>query len=68
MAANEVFGDRRFPMRVPTVVGGPGTGRSLAIAGTTSVARFSARAVPVVGWAILGYDIVSIGMCTFSSD
>jgi RHS repeat-associated protein len=66
MAADEIFGDMKFPVRVPTIVGGPGTGRSLAIAGTRSVARFSARAVPVIGWAVLAYDAVSIGVCTFS--
>ena len=53
---------------MPTLVGGLRTGRSLAIAGTTSVARFGARAIPVVGWALLAYDAVSIGVCTLSGD
>jgi RHS repeat-associated protein len=68
MAANEVFGDAKFPVRVPTIVGGPGTGRRLAIAGTRSVARFAARAVPIIGWGMLAYDAISIGVCTFSDD
>jgi len=68
MAADEIFGDAKFPFRVPTIVGGPGTGRALAIAGTRSVARFTARAVPVVGWGMLAYDAVRIGVCTFSGD
>ena len=64
MAADRVFGKARLPLRLPTIVGGPGTGRALAIAGTKSVARFSARAVPVVGWALLAYDAASIAACT----
>ncbi|TAK52191.1 MAG: RHS repeat-associated core domain-containing protein [Gammaproteobacteria bacterium] len=68
MVADEIFDDMKFPVRVPTIVGGPGTGRPLAIAGTRSVARFAARAVPVVGWAVLAYDAVSIGVCTFSRE
>jgi RHS repeat-associated protein len=64
MAANRVFGNTKFPTGVPTIVGGPGTGRSLAIATTRSVARFAGRAVPIVGWAMAGYDAISIAVCT----
>jgi RHS repeat-associated protein len=63
MAASRVFGDAKFPVRLPTVVGGLGTGRTLAVAGTKSVARFAGRAVPVIGWAMLGYDAFKIGSC-----
>ncbi|HLL30427.1 MAG TPA: RHS repeat-associated core domain-containing protein [Allosphingosinicella sp.] len=67
MAADKVFGDARLPRRLPTIVGGPGTGRALAIASTKSVARFAGRAVPIVGWAWLAYDVVSIAVCTARS-
>jgi RHS repeat-associated protein len=68
LVANRVFGNARLPTRLPTIVGGPGTGRKLAVAGTKSAARFAARAVPFVGWAFLAYDAGSIAFCTFSSD
>ncbi len=64
MAADQVFGSARFPRRMPTLVGGPGTGRRLAISGTKSIARFAGRAVPIVGWALLAYDAASIAVCT----
>lgn len=66
MAANKVFGDAKFPRRVPTIVGAPGTGRALAIAGTKSVARFAGRAVPIVGWALLAYDAYKVADCAWS--
>ena len=68
MAADQVFGRARSPVRLPTIVGGPGTGRALAIAGTKSVARFAGRAVPIVGWALLAYDAASIAACAASDD
>ncbi len=68
LAANKVFGNARLPTRLPTVVGGPGTGRALAVAGTKFAARFAGRAVPIVGWAFLAYDAGSIAYCTFSGD
>jgi RHS repeat-associated protein len=67
MAADRIFGKARLPRRLPTIVGGPGTGRKLAIAGTKSAARFAGRAVPIVGWAWLAYDAVSIAVCTARS-
>jgi RHS repeat-associated protein len=63
-AASGIFGNTQLPFRMPTIVGGPGTGRALAIAGTKSVARFAGRAVPIIGWAILAYDAASIALCT----
>jgi RHS repeat-associated protein len=66
MAADEVFGNARLPRQLPTVVGGPGTGRALAISGTKSVARFAGRAVPVIGWVMLAYDVASIAACAAS--
>jgi RHS repeat-associated protein len=63
-AADWVFGGTRLPVRLPTIVGGPGTGRALAVAGTKSVARFAGRAVPIIGWGILAYDAVRITACT----
>jgi RHS repeat-associated protein len=63
-AADWVFGGARLPLRLPTIVGGPGTGRALAVAGTKSVARFAGRAVPIIGWGILAYDAVKITACT----
>ncbi|HET9638267.1 MAG TPA: RHS repeat-associated core domain-containing protein [Allosphingosinicella sp.] len=68
MAADKILGKSRLPTRLPTIVGGPGTGRALAIAGTKSAARFAARAVPILGWALLAYDVVSIAVCTARSD
>ncbi len=65
MAADRTFGRTRFPAgaRLPTIVGGPGTGRRLAIAGTRSVARFAGRAVPVLGWGLLAWDAINFGLC-----
>jgi RHS repeat-associated protein len=63
-AANWLFGDAEFARRYPTIVGGPGTGRRLGISGTKYVARFAGRGVPVVGWAVLGYDAVGLALCT----
>jgi hypothetical protein len=63
MAADWLFGDAKLPVRMPSIVGGPGTGRALAVAGTKSVARFGSRAVPIVGWVTLAYDVVSITAC-----
>jgi len=68
MAADRVLGKTRLPTRLPTVVGGPGTGRALAIATTKSAARFAGRAVPIVGWALLAYHAASIAICTASDD
>ena len=68
MAADRAFGKARLPVRLPTIVGGPGTGRALAIAGTKSVARFAGRAVPIVGWGLFAYDAISIAVCTARSD
>lgn len=68
MAADRVFVRTRLPTRLPTIVGGPGTGRALAIAGTKSAARFAGRAVPIVGWALLAYDAASIAVCAASDD
>lgn len=63
MAADSVFGRARLPFRLPTIVGGLGTGRALGIAGTKSVARFAGRAVPIIGEALLAYDAISIAIC-----
>ena len=62
-AAKSVFGDAKFPKRVATIVGGPGTGRKLAIAYTISIARATGRAVPIVGWILLGIDVIKFGRC-----
>jgi RHS repeat-associated protein len=64
--SNAVFGEATFPfrLRVPTIVGGIGTGTPLRIAGTRSIARFAGRAVPMAGWMMLAYDGVRIAMCT----
>lgn len=67
-AADRLLGKTRPPVRLPTIVGGPRTGRALAIAGTKSAARFAGRAVPIVGRALLAYDAGSILICTASSD
>ena len=65
MAADQILGDVRLPMRLPTIVGGWGTGRALAIAYTSSGARFAGRAVPLLGEALLAYDAYSILSCSF---
>lgn len=65
-AADFIFGDLEVPKkRLPTLVGGPFTGRKLGFRATKSVARFAGRAVPVVGWAVLGWDAFNIGLCTY---
>jgi RHS repeat-associated protein len=69
-AASAVFGKARIPfgLELPSVVGFPFVGEGLAKRATTSLARFSGRAVPVVGWALLAYDAASIAMCTASDE
>ena len=67
IAADKVFGKARFSRRMPTLVGGT-PGSRLRVAGTMSVARFAGRAVPVVGWGLLAYDVASIGFCVASGD
>lgn len=68
MAADSIFGKARLPVRLPTVVGGLGTGTSLRVAYTKSAARFAGRAVPIVGEALLAYDAISIASCSLSGD
>jgi len=65
MVADVVFGRARFPrgIRAPTIVGGIGTGTALRIAGTRSISRFAGRAVPVIGWGLLGIDAIKFGNC-----
>ena len=48
--------------------GFPLAAEGLAIRTTTSLARFSGRAVPVVGWELAAYDAVSIAVCTVSGE
>jgi hypothetical protein len=67
LAANKLFGNARLPGRLPTVVGGT-PGSRLRIAYTKSAARFAGRAVPVLGWALLAYDVASIGYCFSQGD
>jgi len=62
-AAGAVFGNARTRSRVRTIVGGPGTGRSFAIARTTSVARIIGRAIPFIGLGLLAIDGVIIANC-----
>ena len=68
MAAAKMLGKARLPTRLPIIVGGPGTGRALTIAGIKSAARFAGRAVPILGWALLAYDAVNIAMCTVGEE
>jgi RHS repeat-associated protein len=68
LAANAVFGKARLPFRLPTIVGGIGTGTKLRISGTISAARFAGRAVPILGWGLLAYDAISIAVCTYNAE
>jgi hypothetical protein len=68
MAADSIFGKVRLPVRLPTIVGGWGTGTALRIAYTKSAARFAGRAVPILGEALLAYDAISISACFQSGD
>lgn len=43
----------KSPIRLPTLVAN--TGR-VGIAWTTSIGKFTSRAIPFVGWGILAYD------------
>jgi RHS repeat-associated protein len=63
MVADLVFGDARFPHRVPTLVGGPLTNSALRLAWTRSVARFAGRAIPVIGWGLMAGDALQFTMC-----
>ena len=64
-ASDAVFGRARLPWRLPTIVGGPGTGSRLKISFTKSVARFVGRGVPVVGWGMLAYDGYKFSTCMY---
>jgi RHS repeat-associated protein len=63
LVADVVFGDAELPRRVPTLVGGPGTGRRLAVSYSKKAARVAARGVPIIGWGLLAVDAVKFGMC-----
>lgn len=67
-AADQVFGDRRFPRSTfprgaPTISGGPGTGSAWRVTRTRSVARFVGRWVPYVGWGLLAKDGFDFASC-----
>jgi hypothetical protein len=68
MAADKILGGTRLPARMPTIIGGLGTGRALGVAWTKSAARFAGRAVPVAGWGMLAYDGAMIADCASSGD
>lgn len=48
------------PVNLPTLTGWPGVGSGLRLSWTKSFGRFAGRTVPVIGWGILAYDLVSI--------
>lgn len=63
--ARSLFGNARFPkpIRLPSVIGGypPST---LRIKMVSRIGTFAGRAVPVVGWIILGSDVSQISWRT----
>ena len=60
--------DIDLPSAYPTIVGGLGAGSALRISGTTSAGAVLGRAVPIVGYALLAYDIYKIGSCVVDGD
>lgn len=48
----------RLPFRLPTLTGS--SLRTLRVAFTNNLGRFAGRAVPVVGWVWLAYDVTQI--------
>ncbi|MEO7966258.1 MAG: RHS repeat-associated core domain-containing protein [Gemmatimonadaceae bacterium] len=70
MTASAIFKKARIPfgLELPSLVGFPFVGSGVAVRATTSLARFSGRAIPVLGWALLAYDAAAIGVCTASDE
>ena len=56
-----VFGNAKFPwgIQLPSIIGGYPP-RTLKIIMTHKVSTFVGRAIPVVGWVILSYDLFQI--------
>lgn len=48
------------PVNLPTITGFPGVGQGLRIVKTRSVGRFITRGIPVIGYGLAIYDILSI--------
>lgn len=63
--ARKVFGNAKFPWgkELPSVIGGYPP-RQLKIIMTRKVSTFVGRAIPVVGWVILSYDLLQITVNT----
>jgi RHS repeat-associated protein len=68
IAASRVFGSTKLPIAVPTITGYPFVGQGMRIVATKSAARVAARAVPVIGTALLAVDVASIGLCVASGE
>ena len=49
-----------LPVRLPTAVGFPGIGQGMRIRMTKSIGAFVGRSIPIIGWAVLGFDIGAI--------
>lgn len=66
-ASRAVFKKAKFPfgMKLPSVIGGypPSTIRIRAVA---NIGTFTGRAIPVVGWIVLAYDVSQITYHTIS--
>lgn len=64
-SARKIFGDARFPfgLRLPSLVGGypPST---LKLRMVSRIGAFAGRAIPVVGWVILAWDVSEISYRT----
>lgn len=63
-----VFGNAQLPVQVPTVTGFPGIGSGVSIRASARIATVVGRSIPVVGWALLAYDGISIAVCALSDD
>jgi len=54
---------QRLPFRVPTPVGGPGTGTPFRIAQTNNLGAVAGRFAPLAGGALTVYSVYKLGNC-----
>ena len=55
--SRKIPGNFPFNMKMPSVTGFPGIGRGMKIMMVKGIGKFVGRAIPVIGWATLSYDV-----------
>lgn len=63
LLSKAIGGAGKMPFRVPTPIGGPGTGMPFRMAKTANLGRAAGRWAPVVGVATTAYAAYQLGKC-----